>query len=313
MDILVFSDVYEILPNLISAAKRVQSLTSGGKIYTVFIGDKSKMESEGSIGLGDKAIIVGTDRRLFPEEYAKVLAEIIGKYGMEFVIIGATKKGKEIAPRLAVMLNCGYVTECIGFESDGDGVVLKKMLFGGVVVGDFKFNSQKKICTVIPDYFEALPEESKAAEIIEEEITPPPSRKKLNKVQDIEKEVDLSQAEKIVSVGRGLAKKDDLETIFELAKELGAEVGCSRPISEDFKWMPLERQVGLTGSKVKPKLYLAVGISGQIQHIVGMKDSKVVVAINKDKDAPIFEEADYGVVGDLYKIVPLLISELRKG
>ena len=314
MNVLVFSDVFEIVPNLIAAAKKIQSLNSGGEIFTLFIGEKSKLDSEKSIEMGaDKSIIIETDVHLFPEQYAKVLAEMVEKYGIEFVLIGSTKKGREIAPRLAVMLNCGCLTECIGFDLEDSTLIARKMLFGGVVIGDFKFSSQKKICTIIPDYFEPIEEKGRTVEIIEEKVTFPSLEKELKKVEEIKKEVDLSQSEKIVAVGRGLAKKEDLEMIFELAKELGGEVGCSRPISEDFKWLPLERQVGLTGTKVKPKLYLALGISGQIQHLVGMKDSKVVVAINKDKDAPIFEEADYGIVGDLYNIVPLLISELRKG
>lgn len=127
----------------------------------------------------------------------------------------------------------------------------------------------------------------------------------------IEKTVDLVNAKKIVSIGRGIDKKENLPIIEALAKAMNAELGCSRPISEDFKWLPLERQVGLTGETVKPDMYLAVGISGQVQHLVGMRDAKVVIAINNNKSAPIFEFCDYGLVADLFEIAPLLTQRIQ--
>ena len=124
--------------------------------------------------------------------------------------------------------------------------------------------------------------------------------------------VRLEEAEIIVSVGRGFKKKEDIQMAFELAKILGGQVGCSRPIAADLKWLPEEHWVGLSGKKVKPKLYLAIGISGQPQHIAGILDSRIIAAINSDPAAPIFQYADYGVVEDLYKIVPILINKLSK-
>jgi electron transfer flavoprotein alpha subunit len=141
----------------------------------------------------------------------------------------------------------------------------------------------------------------------------PTSRLKIAAVEEKSRgAVRLEEAEIIVSVGRGFKKKEDLQMAFELAKVLGGQVGCSRPIAADLKWLPEEHWVGLSGKKVKPKLYLAVGISGQPQHIAGILDSRIIAAINNDPSAPIFQNADYGVVEDLYKIVPILINKISK-
>lgn len=154
--------------------------------------------------------------------------------------------------------------------------------------------------------------QGKSAEIAEEEVSLPSSGKKLVHSAAIQKTVDLKGAQRIVSIGRGLSKQEDLPIIEQLAEALDAQVGCSRPLVEDYKWMKLERQVGLTGTTVTPRLYMAVGISGQIQHIVGMKDSEIIVAINSNRNAPIFDYADYGIVGDLYEVVPQLIEAAKR-
>jgi electron transfer flavoprotein alpha subunit len=141
----------------------------------------------------------------------------------------------------------------------------------------------------------------------------PTSRLKIAAVEEKSRgAVRLEEADIIVSVGRGFKKKEDIQMAFELAKVLGGQVGCSRPIAADLKWLPEEHWVGLSGKKVKPKLYLAVGISGQPQHIAGILDSRIIAAINNDPSAPIFQNADYGVVEDLYKIVPILINKISK-
>jgi len=136
-------------------------------------------------------------------------------------------------------------------------------------------------------------------------------RKKLEEARPKKEVADITTADRIVAFGRGIADREDISLMFDLAKAFKAEVGCSRPIAEDLQWLPVQRQVGLTGVTVKPKLYLAVGISGQVQHVAGMRDAEIIVAINNDPSAPIFQIADFGIVGDLYQVVPALISALQ--
>jgi electron transfer flavoprotein alpha subunit len=167
---------------------------------------------------------------------------------------------------------------------------------------------------VPPRVFEPpAPRADRRGEVIKTEIELEPPRTKVVQVSFKQaKGVKLEEAEIIVAGGRGLAKKEDFALLESLAEVLGGEVGCSSPIAEDLKWLSLERLVGLTGHKVKPKLYIACGISGQPQHVTGMRDSHVVVAINNDPEAPIFEQSDYCITGDLYQIVPLLTELFRK-
>jgi len=128
----------------------------------------------------------------------------------------------------------------------------------------------------------------------------------------VRERADLANAEKIICVGRGLSSQSDMKLVEDLAEKIGAEIGCSRSIAEDYHWLPTESYIGLSGQKVKPQLYLSIGISGQVQHIVGARDARVIVAIDKNEKAPIFSAADYGIVGDLYEIVPKLIEKLGK-
>jgi|Deesub1362A_J573_1020465.scaffolds.fasta_scaffold00908_4 electron transfer flavoprotein alpha subunit len=311
--ILLFSEKEEVLSNLISAGVHLREIINAD-LYAILIGKELREKGEKLLKMGiDKLIRIEIEQEtLFPESYADLLQKMVEKYNPELVLIGATPKGKEIAPRLAAKQKAGCITECTGFEvSDSGELIFKRMIFGGIVTGFFTINTALKICTIHPEHFEAPEPTGNIGEVVVESVEFSVPSKRLIDVKKIKKTVDLSNAEKIVSVGRGLSKKEDLDMIFELASLIGAEVGCSRPLAEDFKWLPKERQVGLTGETVKPKIYMAIGISGQIQHFVGMKETKTVVAINKSKDAPIFQQTDYGIIGDLYKVVPLLISALK--
>jgi electron transfer flavoprotein alpha subunit len=162
--------------------------------------------------------------------------------------------------------------------------------------------------------FKPLPEDdNRQGEILEKTISPSESNiKTINVSARTKGSVCIEDAEFIISVGRGLKNKEDISIIKNLADSLKGEIGCSRPIASDLKWLPTEHWVGLSGHKVKPKIYIACGISGQIQHLAGMRDSDIIVAINKDPEAPIFNAADYGIVGDIYKVVPALVDKLKQ-
>ncbi len=202
----------------------------------------------------------------------------------------------------------------LGLDEERRMLVADRPSYGGILVSTEICTTRPQIATVPPRVFEpAAPRQGQRGEIIRTDVDLTPPKTRVVRVASKEvRGVGLEDASVIVSAGRGVAKKEDLRILQELASVLGGEVGCSSPLAEDLKWLPLERLVGLTGRKVKPNLYVACGISGQVQHITGMRGSRTVVAINTDPEAPIFQQSDYCVRGDLYEIVPLLTEAFRK-
>ncbi len=227
--------------------------------------------------------------------------------GYDLVIMPSTRNFKEVAARIAARKRIPYLSEVLDVKLEG-GVVASRMIFSGRGIEVLK-TQLPTILTLNLDPYEPLEGQPSSVEELEFDCSP---QIKLLERREKEAEVDLTKAEVIVSVGRGLKKKEDLDIIRELASLLGAEVACTRPISADFKWLPEERHVGMTGVRVKPKVYLALGISGQIQHVVGFRDAETVIAVNIDPEAPISEVSDYMIVGDLYEVVPKLIEEIRR-
>jgi electron transfer flavoprotein alpha subunit len=191
------------------------------------------------------------------------------------------------------------------------------MIFGGGAVREERALSNPMIATIGPGVFEATPADTGRSGTVSEvsRVEPEWRAQVIERKQRPPASVNLAAAKKVVCPGRGLAQQADLSLINELAGLLNAEVGCTRPLAEGLDWLPRERYIGVSGANIHPDLYLGVGVSGQIQHMVGMNGARTVVAINKDKDAPIFANADYGIVGDLYQVVPALIAQLkaRKG
>jgi electron transfer flavoprotein alpha subunit len=225
------------------------------------------------------------------------------------ILVGSTRNGKEVAARLAVKLGRSCLSEVFGV-SLSEGVLRgKRNLFAGKLMAEVAAPLPCIATLKVGAYSGLPPSETKGAE---KELGDMGSRVRM--IERREKQrgtVDLRGAKLIVSAGRGFKKKEDLGMASELAEELGGAVGCSRPLSSDMGWLPEEHHIGLTGVSVRPDLYLAIGISGQLQHVAGIKDSKIIAAINSDKSAPIFEASDYGVVGDLYAVLPAMLKELR--
>jgi electron transfer flavoprotein alpha subunit len=251
-----------------------------------------------------------------PDGFTMVLGELIRRVNASWVVMPHTYQVRDFAPKLAAALDCGFISDVTGFRLEGETPVLVRQLFQGRLHADLSFEGPPPhLFSVQAGAFRAdrlspggtpaavdhLPVALEAAQI---------RTRPLERFQEAKRTVDLSSAPIIVAVGRGIKGPEHLPLIEELARALGAEIGASRPVC-DSGWLPLERQVGSSGQTVAPKLYLAVGISGAIQHLVGMKGSRVVVAINKDATAPIFEVADYGVAGDLFEIVPALTAALK--
>jgi electron transfer flavoprotein alpha subunit len=242
------------------------------------------------------------------------LTAVVEQIKPEVVLIGGSKRGRELAPRLAARFGSACAADCIAFDVDGSGRILStRMVYGGAANIILAAKAKPLICSVRPKTFEKLQrDDSRRSDVIAVKAKVGEPRVKIVGTIRAEKgAVNLRSSPVIVTAGRGVKKKEDLAIIEELAKTLGGVLGATRPLVEDLKWLPKERQVGLSGETVKPNLYIAVGVSGQIHHIVGMKDSRVIVAINTDEKAPIFQVCDYGIVGDLYQIVPELTRVLK--
>jgi electron transfer flavoprotein alpha subunit len=251
-----------------------------------------------------------------PDGFTAALQDAIGQLSPDYVLLPHTYQTRDFAPKLAARMDRAIITDVTAVKSAGSGHAFVRPMFQGKLtadvvpegpgphfvtfqIGAFRVDQAAKGASPAP--VRALSVQVDAAAIRQKPEAP---------FQQAKQAVDLSQAERIVSVGRGIKEQANIHVAEELARAIGAEIAASRPIC-DAGWLPMERQVGSSGQTVAPKLYLALGISGAIQHLVGMKGANTIVAINKDPDAPIFEVADYGIVGDLFEIVPAIIEAVK--
>jgi electron transfer flavoprotein alpha subunit len=252
-----------------------------------------------------------------PDGYVAALRNVIEQVAPDLVIMSHTYQVRDFAPRLAALMGKPIVPDCIGVRIEDGHAVFTRQLFQGKMSADVHVTSGPPVfATFQAGSYRAdraaagsgpAPVKPLSVDISADSIRSRP----LEKFQEAKQAVDLTQAERIVAVGRGIKSQENISLIQDLAAALNAEIAASRPIC-DNEWLPMDRQIGSSGQTVAPKLYMAVGISGAIQHVVGMKNAATIVAINKDPEAPIFDIADYGIVGDLFEIVPALIAEARK-
>ncbi len=248
-----------------------------------------------------------------PISYSRAVADLVKEHSPKIVFVGNTLNGREIAARIAAKVGAGLASDCTGFEVEDGKLVAIRPAISGKVITKIGFSSEIQMATLRSNVFD-MEEAGGSAELVEVPFTAAPEDAKQTLKEFVSKETgrpELTEAPVIVSGGRGLKEGENFNIVEELADILGAAVGASRA-AVDAGWKPQSFQVGQTGKTVSPNLYVAVGISGAIQHLAGMSSSKYIVAINKDPDAPIFNLADFGAVGDLFKIVPLLNEELKK-
>lgn len=244
-----------------------------------------------------------------PDGYAAVLADAMAKQGADVLVMGATSMGKDLGPRVAAKLNASMATDCTHIEMDGGDLKIVRPMYAGKVLATIKLTSAKKVITVRPNVYAA--EENPASATVEEVASDVDFKTVVAEiVAGAKGKLDVTEADIVVSGGRGLKGPENWHLIEDLAAQLGAANGASRA-AVDAGWRPHDEQVGQTGKTVSPSLYVAVGISGAIQHLAGMSSSKYIVAINKDPEAPIFKVADYGIVADLFEVVPRMIEELK--
>jgi len=252
-----------------------------------------------------------------PDAFAHALKQFVTTKNPKLVLMPHTYQVRDFIPKLATAMGRTAISDCIGYKKEGEKLVFTRQMFQGKLAADVSFTSEAPwFVTFQNGAFRGDKVEAGASAAPVETVNVDiPDGVIRNKPQEIFKEakqaVDLTQADIIVSVGRGIKEQKNIELAQKLAEALGGELAASRPIC-DNGWLPMDRQIGSSGQTVAPKLYLALGISGAIQHIVGMKGARTIVAINKDSEAPIFEIADYAVVGNLFDIVPPLIEEVKK-
>jgi electron transfer flavoprotein alpha subunit len=252
-----------------------------------------------------------------PDAFTMAVREIVDSSSPAFVLLPHTYQTRDFAPMLAARLRKSLITDVTGINGTGTGATFTRPMFQGKLAAEVKPAGEGPffITFQIGSFRADAVQKSGTAPVtkVDVKIDAGTIRQKTEApFQEAKQAVDLSQAERIVSVGRGIKSQENIAIAEKLAKAMGAEIAASRPIC-DNGWLPMERQIGSSGQTVAPKLYVALGISGAIQHLVGMKGARTIVAINKDADAPIFEVADYGIVGDLFEIAPALTAELEKG
>ena len=244
--------------------------------------------------------------------YAQALAQISAAAQASVILIGSTRRGKELAGRLAQKLQCGGTTDVQSLEFQDGTLVATRNAFGGTTLATQKVTTGTQIFALLPFLYEPAPPGEARGEWVPLNLHLKPSR--IRKIKETPKDlgaVDIEGAEVLVCVGKGLAKPEDLKMAEELASALGGFVACTKPLATDLKWLPESRIIGLSGKKGKPRLALCLGISGQVQFAVGIRDAKTIVAVNIDPGAYIFQMADYGLIGDLYQIVPQLTAALK--
>ena len=244
------------------------------------------------------------------EVFTHIIAEAAKSTDAKVIIFSNNFNGKSIAPRLSVRLKAGLVSGAIALPETTDGFVVKKSVSSGKAFANVSIKTDIKIISLNANSYKIIESEG-SAEVAELQVEIPQAKVKIKEVKKVEGDIPLSEAELVVSGGRGLKGPENWGIVEDLAKALGAATACSRPVS-DSDWRPHHEHVGQTGLTIAPNLYFAIGISGAIQHLAGVNRSKTIVVINKDPEAPFFKAADYGIVGDAFEVVPKITEAVKK-
>jgi electron transfer flavoprotein alpha subunit len=318
MKILAFAEQRDgvIKKSSLEAAQAAAGLASkaGGTCTGLVVGSGGAAHAAelGAYGVGRVIVVDQPDlARHSNSAVAKVIAEIAQREGADVVVLSASQTGKDLAPRVAVKLGAGLAADCVALALDGASIVCTRPVFAGKALVDVTVETPVKVLTLRPNVFTATPGHGTATvETATVQLGAGDFGAVVMETKVASGRPDVTEADIIVSGGRGLKAPEHFRMIEELADALGAAVGASRAVV-DAGWRPHDEQVGQTGKTVAPTLYVACGISGAVQHLAGMSSSKYIVAINKDKDAPIFQVADYGIVGDVFEVLPELTARIR--
>lgn len=311
-------EIRKVSYEVVSEGRRLAD-AMGQELTALLLGSNIKDKAETLGHYGADKVLVADDPRLetyTTDAYVEVIAELVKANDPAVFIMGASVQGKDLAARLAARLGVGMAQDCTALSLESENLVAIRPIYAGKAYAKVTFSdSRPHMATTRPNVMAMNePDTSRAVEIADADLSLDDAglkTKVLEALRDESGKVDLTEADKIVSGGRGMKGPEHYHILEELAAVIGATVGASRS-AVDAGWRPHSDQVGQTGKVVSPNLYIACGISGAIQHLAGMSTSKVIVAINKDPDAPIFQKADYGVVDDLFKVVPALTEEVKK-
>jgi electron transfer flavoprotein alpha subunit len=319
-EIWVFAETFDegvrpVSIQLLGKAKEL-ALEIGGCVAAVVLGGNEEIYGILSKYGAEKIYAVeGNFEQYRSDVYSRALVELIKKHSPYIFIFGATHVGRELAPSVAAELKLGLTADCTGLsiirKDDEDLLLQTRPAFGGNLMAEITCKTFPQMATVRPNVMREIETDADGAEVIIEKMDSGSIFEILEKLSQSTEHKSVENAGIVVAGGRGLKKKEDFAMLEELASIIGGTVGCSRPIVEKG-WMPKSAQVGQSGKTISPDLYIAVGISGSVQHQAGMNGAKKIVAINSDPSAPIMDIADYSLVGDLYEIVPELIRELKE-
>jgi len=315
--IWIFAEKREQTLELLNIGRRLAA-KMGTTVSALLVGNRDAAPDYIAHGADEVLLLppLATDQSY--EAYLPVIVEEAKTADPDLFLCAATLRTRELAARIAARLETGLCSSCIALNYDEGGKNLKmeRIAYGGAAIQKVTCLTRPVMATIPPRTFEPI-----AAEVGREghirELPAPllsPSRVRVLERRVRTRETrDITEAKVVIAVGRGFEKQEDLALARQLADALGGEIGCTRPISEENHWLPEELCIGLSGIQIKPDLYLGLGVSGQIQHVTGIRNAKVIAAVNKDENAPIFGVADFGIVGDLYDVAPKLIQELKRG
>lgn len=299
---------------VVSYAAEIASKTGTG-LTAISIGDVSNDELISLSKFGVSKILNVTNEKLkqfVNMAYGAVIADAAKAEGSQVVVLSASFSGKGLAPRIAVKLEAGLADGAIALPDMSSGFTVRKSAFSGKAYADVNLTSAIKVITVVPNSYKVVEKQTEASVV---EFNPGVNEKSfaamVKEIVRAADKVSLPEAELVVSAGRGMKGPENWGMIEELADLLGAATACSKPVS-DAHWRPHSEHVGQTGISISPNLYIAIGISGAIQHLAGVSSSKTIVVINKDPEAPFFKAADYGIVGDAFEVLPRLIESIKK-
>ncbi|UCG36751.1 MAG: electron transfer flavoprotein subunit alpha/FixB family protein [Candidatus Bathyarchaeota archaeon] len=310
----VFSENYELMLELL-AGGRPLAASLKTELAAILMGSQLNDRATELVRHGaDKVYSMDNPdlKDCHTERCLSLLAKLAIEHKPEIILIGSTKSGKELASRLAARLETGCTPDCVQLDINGQGTLTtKRVVYSGNAVVTATYLKKPQIAAVLPRAFEKPEPTERKGHVVTVDVKIEKSAVEIVEINEIRAaEVKIEEAKIVICGGRGIDKKEDFQPLIELANLLGGQVGNTRPLAEDRKWFT--EWIGLSGKKIRPALYMGCGISGMIQHVAGMRDSQVVVAINKDPEAAIFEVADYVVVGNLYEIVPAIAEQLRK-
>lgn len=317
MSVLVFIDHSDghIKKNALEAATYGSHLAQqmGVDANAVLLGNvQDDLTSLGQYGIKNVYQVADNSlANLDAQQYVAAISAAVEQANATVVVFSHNQTGKAIAARVAAKLKAGLVAGASALPVITDGFVVKKSVFSGKAFAHVKITSDKKVISINPNSYKVEANSSSAANVVAVSVSLPAARVVVTNVEKVSGDVPLTEAEVVVSGGRGLKGPEHWGILLDLAQVLGAATACSRPVG-DAHWRPHHEHVGQTGVQIAPNLYIAIGISGAIQHLAGVNRSKVIVVINKDPEAPFFKAADYGIVGDAFEVVPQLTAAIKK-